>query len=212
MVTDDDDMWITKFLPFISLQTIKYNIDSTHGLPHSLNTFYYAKSLWDSEPRGSTRFEKVVYASALLHDMCDSKYMDKEKGVEELRECMKGFQMTAEEVDSVLQIVSTMSYSYVMKNGIPDLGELQEAYTIVREADLLTSYDVERSILFHLHKLPDKSFHQAFINAEELFQTRVFLLRQKGHFQTEWGKQEAQKLEELCRSRLEFWRSICALN
>ena len=45
-----------------------------------------------------------------------------------------------------------MSYSKVNKNGFPELGNYQLCYNIVREADLLASYNIDRCIIYQMIK------------------------------------------------------------
>ena len=42
-----------------------------------------------------------------------------------------------------------MSYSKVKVHGYPELGDYQLAYHIVRESDLLTAYNIPRSIVYN---------------------------------------------------------------
>ena len=51
--------------------------------------------------------------------------------------------IASEKLDIIFQIITTMSYSTVKKNGFPSLNEYQLAYHIVREADLLAAYDID---------------------------------------------------------------------
>jgi HD superfamily phosphodiesterase len=67
-------------------QSIKYNIDESHGLPHSMNVLLYAKKIYDVEVIKFPQLvdqEHVVYASAILHDMCDKKYMNEIEGIQD---------------------------------------------------------------------------------------------------------------------------------
>jgi len=204
-------MLLFKWIPFVAMQSLKYNIDATHGMAHSMNTLYYADKIFCSEVAIRPElapWENVVYTSAFLHDMCDGKYMDKDTGVQELRAMMKD-KMSDAEVDAVLQIVGTMSYSYIQENGFPEFPpDLQAAYHIVREADLLTSYEVDRSILYHLHKMPQPDMRTAFANANELFAFRVLTLRSRNYFTTKVGKQESEVLEPQAMERLLFWKRM----
>ena len=61
-----------------------------------------------------------------------------------------------------------MSYSKVKKNGFPDLGIYQNAYHVVREADLLSAYDFDRAIIYDM-KANNKPFDQSYDHAQKLF-------------------------------------------
>ena len=83
-----------------------------------------------------------------------------------------GFIMTAEELIVVEQIITTMSYSKVKHNGYPDLGKYQLAYHIVREADLLAAYDIDRCIIFGI-MMDNLVYSEAVERATKLFNSRV---------------------------------------
>ena len=219
-------MLLTNLVPFVAMQSIKYNIDSTHGLAHSMNTLFYVDKIFKEEVKINPTvapYENIIYTSAVLHDMCDGKYMDKEQGIQDIRDMMKD-KLTDSDVDSVINIISTMSYSYIQKHGFPDWGDLQPAYHMVREADLLTSYDVDRSILYHLNKNSEcecfASPHSlkphtpdlrcAFANANELFAFRVLTLRSRNYFTTKVGKKESEILERQAMDKLMFWKQMLA--
>jgi hypothetical protein len=115
----------------------------------------------------------VIYSAAVLHDMCDKKYMKQEEGVAEIEQFLKKeVKLTPEEVHYTKRIMETMSYSTVKKYGYPDLGDYQMAYHVVREADLLTSYDFDRAMIYHLNRGNDLT--NSYQNALEVFQDRVF--------------------------------------
>lgn len=209
-------MLLLKWIPFVAMQSVKYKIDSTHGLAHSMNTLFYADMIYREEVTMNPALEPyrdVVYTSAVLHDMCDKKYVDKEEGVREMRVLMKD-KMPDADVEAVIDIVSTMSYSYIQDNGFPEWSSplMQTAYHMVREADLLTSYDVDRSILYHLHKMSKPDIRHAFANANELFAFRVLTLRQRNYFTTRVGKRESERLERGAMDRLLFWKRILSEN
>jgi HD superfamily phosphodiesterase len=71
------------------MTTSLYNIDESHGLSHSMNVFLMANDIYRHEVintpilRGQ---QQIIYTSAILHDTCDHKYMDKEEGLERIRE------------------------------------------------------------------------------------------------------------------------------
>jgi HD superfamily phosphodiesterase len=156
--------------------TKKYNIDSSHSEGHSMDVLRHAndnmRSQLDLFPYLKDQ-TNVIYTAAVLHDMCDKKYMKQEDGVAEIEQFLKkDVLMTPEEVHYTKRIMETMSYSTVKKNGYPDLGDYQMAYHVVREADLLTSYDFDRSMIYHLNR--GNNLTSSYQNALEVFYERVF--------------------------------------
>ena len=122
-----------------------YSIDESHALGHSMDVFYYANQIYENEviKKPSLNLHKnIIDMSAILHDTCDKKYMDEKTGLNNIKKFLD-FTVSNEETDVILNIISKMSYSTVKKNGFPDIGEYQLAYNIVREADLLSAYDID---------------------------------------------------------------------
>ena len=114
--------------------------------------------------------QKIIYSSAILHDMCDNKYMDVECGLNEINNVLSEH-LTQEDTEVIKTIINTMSYSKVKQMDFC-LGHYQLAYHIVREADLLAAYDFDRCMIYHMNK-NNSDVREAFYNAEELFNHRV---------------------------------------
>ncbi len=67
-----------------------------------------------------------------------------------------------------------MSYSKVKKYGFPVFENMDHywAYHVVREADLLSAYDFDRCMVYHI-KQNEGDLESAFDNANKLFENRV---------------------------------------
>ena len=111
------------------------------------------------------------------------------------------------EIEIISKIITLMSYSKVKINGFPDLGEYQLAYHIVREADLLAAYDFDRCMIFKMNT-NNYSFHDAFNDAINLFENRVFKHNHDNLFITNYSKQLSLLLENESRIRIQNWKSI----
>jgi exopolyphosphatase/pppGpp-phosphohydrolase len=166
-----------------------FNIDESHAVKHSLEVFDFTDKIFNNERMKNPHLEEqkeVIFASAILHDMCDKKYMSESTGIELIRNYMKDY-LTEEDLNTVCQIVTTMSYSKVKKVGYPDLGNYQHAYHIVREADLLAAYDIDRCIIYSMvcEKLNYKGALERTIH---LFNQRIFQYRRDKLFVTPYSK------------------------
>jgi hypothetical protein len=87
-----------------------------------------------------------------------------------------GEKFTSDELKATTDIISTMSYSKVMKTGtpiFPQLDNYQLAYHIVRESDLLAAYDFDRCMIYQIEKL-NGDFDTALIDSIKLFDNRVY--------------------------------------
>ena len=182
----------------------KYNIDESHALKHSMDVFHYANKIVLSELPNNKFLDHqtdIISASAIIHDMCDKKYLNENQGVCELNSFLKDY-MTSHQCEMVTNIVSTMSYSTVKKNGYPDMGAYQLAYHIVREADLLTAYDVDRCIIYGMMR-EKMSYTNAVQRAFRLFENRVLKYRSDNLFTTEYSKQQSLILHNKCLQNIE---------
>ena len=178
------------------IQTSKtYNIDESHALKHSMEVLHFANKIYDSELIINPYIEKqkdIIFVSSILHDMCDKKYMNEQFGVNEMRNFMKDY-VELDKLDVISDIISTMSYSKVIKHGYPELKEYQLAYHIVREADLLAAYDLDRCIIYQM--MHDKySYCESLPIAVSLFHKRVLRYIEDDLFITEYSKKKAAEL------------------
>jgi hypothetical protein len=173
-------------LNFVQGQCIKYGIDESHGLKHAKGTWIRAAKIIKSLDNVREDEERVALCAATLHDMCDSKYCPLEEASRDIRDFLLDIQMDPEEIQAVLDIVSTMSYSKLkraMVDGVihyPDHGRWQRAYHIARNADLLEGYIVARCVLYNKHIYPTKTEDEHWKRAEQLFNERVFLYASEG--------------------------------
>lgn len=201
----------SKLFQFVMLITARHKIDESHGVSHSMDVLHFAHNIYNSELPKNPELaaqERLIYVSAIIHDMCDKKYMNEKEGVAEI-ETYLGDKLTSLEIDTTKQIVSTMSYSTVKKNGFPDLGIYMPAYHIVRESDLLAAYDFDRSMIYHMYN-NGATTEQAFINAKELFRTRVLKHEKDGLFTTDYAKAYYPYLQSKALARMNAWeRMLC---
>ena len=181
-----------------------FRIDESHSLRHSMDVFQYANEIYQAELSTSPFLkdqQKIIFASAILHDMCDKKYMKEENGINRIKEEMKDH-LSEEELNIVCEIITTMSYSTVKKNGYPDLGNYQLAYHIVREADLLAAYDIPRCIIYKMNNF-DYSYLASVVEMKVIFENRVLQYLIDNLFVTEYSKKKAKILHNKCLNELE---------
>ena len=202
---------LAKLFHFVLLMTKKYYIDESHGLSHSMNILHYAHNIYNDEIHkvpNLQQHEKLIYVTAILHDMCDKKYVDENKGIIEITDFLKETnQMTPTEIAVSKKIIQTMSYSTVKKYGFPQLDEYQTAYHIVREADLLTAYDFDRCMIYDMYK-KDGDIHLAYDHAADLFQHRVFNHEKDGLLLTDYSRSQHHILMQQASKRMQFWKTV----
>jgi hypothetical protein len=176
-----------------------------------MNVLHYANKIYESEvelyPILKNQ-EKLIYVSAVLHDMCDKKYIDENTGLKEIETFLQEENaLTPTEINMSKQIMSTMSYSKVKQHGFPIMGGYQKAYHIVREADLLTAYDFDRCMIYQMNK-NGGDLEDAFKNANNLFENRVLKHNEDDLFLFNYSKQESLVLHQLSLQRINSWKNI----
>ena len=175
----------------------KYNIDESHALKHSMEVYGYANRIYESELKNNSELEKqreIICMAAIGHDMCDKKYMDEKEGIETYKNYLSEL-ISSDKLEIIGKIIGTMSYSKVKVNGYPELGDYQLAYHIVREADLLAAYDIDRCVMYSMYCY-NIEYNKALQIAVELFDNRVFRMRQDKLFKTNYSKKESLKLHK----------------
>jgi hypothetical protein len=168
-----------------------------------MDVYYFSNKIYESELVNNTllnNHKNIIDTSAILHDMCDKKYMDEKIGLDRISNYMKS-KISDNELDISLKIISTMSYSTVKKKGFPQLGEYQLAYNIVREADLLASYDFDRCIMYQMLKNND-NYENSFINAKIIFENRVLKYNDDKLFLTDYSINLSNKLHKSALKRI----------
>jgi len=190
---------------FILTRCINYNIDESHAIKHSMDVLRYSQQILLSESIKNPFLldqAKIIYTSAMLHDMCDKKYMSEDKGLEDLTNFMEyKLNYKLDEIKPIIDIIGTMSYSTVKKYGYPDLKEYQLAYHIVREADLLTAYDVERCMVYGIIG-KNMDYYESFKATKDLYNVRMGKHINDKLFTTNFALNEAKKLDKENKERL----------
>ena len=175
----------------------KMNIDESHALRHSIDVYHFANKIYDSELIQNTFLhdqKHIIMCSAILHDMCDKKYMNEKEGITQMNCYMKNY-VSKDDLNIVNNIISSMSYSTVKKNGYPELNNYNLAYHIVREADLLAGYDVERCIIYQMmHENFD--YVNSLTYVKDLFHKRMFTYNKDNLFITKYSKELSIKLHD----------------
>jgi len=201
--------FLNSLYKFILATSTKYKIDESHDILHSMNVLYYAHNIFENEKNVKPAIESykdIIYVAASIHDMCDSKYMNEKNGLNTIQHFLQN-EMSDKDSNAITSIISTMSYTKVKKEGFPNLGVYQDAYHIVREADLLSSYDFDRCIIYDM-KVNGNSFENSFYDAENVFNNRVLKLIDDGLFTTEYAKSQSTLLHSQALNRINTWKNI----
>ena len=196
---------IVKAFDLVMVLCKKFNIDESHSLKHSMEVYNFALRIYESELLMNAYLEEqkdIIVLAAILHDTIDKKYVDEGDGIEEIRKYLNGL-VTPEKLNVIFQIITTMSYSTVKKNGFPLLGDYQLAYHIVREADLLAAYDIDRCIMYSMYT-KNANYSEALDAAILLFDHRVLKHRKDRLFVTNYSKKLSVKLHKKAKEDIEI--------
>jgi|694.fasta_scaffold22542_4 hypothetical protein len=196
-----------KVLEFVEKMCWKYCIDESHNVTHSLDCIQFANLLLDENQNVSRDEKTVILFAAAVHDTVDKKYTQSSLAVKEVRDFFKSIDLPHELIEAIVSIITTMSYSYLLdrkKNGqsFPDLGKWQNAYDIVRHADLLCSYRVKRCLQYQKHLTPYISDEDAMERVRHLFQVRVFAYKVNGWLTLEKAVELSIDLEKEAKKEL----------
>lgn len=162
---------------FITKTCLEYDIDESHGLKHAQDCI-----LWVCILQDNLSLDELIIAiySAALHDMCDSKYMDVSIGLENIKRWLITQYVEDHHIQVILNIISTMSYSKLKSQRIhdtivfPDHGIYNTVYHLVRHADLLDAYKVNRCILYQKRLNPNLSEEECLLCVRKVFDERIF--------------------------------------
>ncbi len=196
---------IVKAFELVMILCKKFNIDESHSLKHSMEVYNFALRIYESEVAMNAYLEQqkdIIVLAAILHDTIDKKYVAEADGIEEIRQFLDGY-VTPEKLGIIFQIITTMSYSTVKKNGFPLLGDYQLAYHIVREADLLAAYDIDRCIMYSMYT-KNSNYTEALDAAIVLFEHRVFRHRKDRLFVTNYSKKLSIKLHKKAKKDVDI--------
>ena len=202
-------MYLSKLFNIVLMTISKYKIDESHGIIHAMNVLHNCDHLIESVIQKQPEIEehrKIIYSAAILHDMCDKKYMNEDEGMKEIKSYIYD-SISNTELDVMENIVSTMSYSKVKKKGFPELGQYQTAYHVVREGDLLAAYDFDRCMIYHMTQ-NNTDVHSAFQDAYNLFQTRIFKHQEDGLLLFPYSNEQHTILSGQAHIRIQHWRKM----
>jgi hypothetical protein len=202
-------MLLTKLFKFVITTSRIYNIDESHGLGHSMNVLNFANKIINSEIIKNQYLDNqrnIIYTSSIIHDMCDKKYITESEGLNNIKYLLKD-DITINELDIIEKIITTMSYSKIKVVGLPNLGNYQLAFNIVRESDLLTSYDFDRCMIYKMY-VNNYTIIEAYKDALNLFENRVFKYHDDNLLLLEYSKNISISLEKDARIRINNWKNI----
>ena len=194
---------------FIEIQCAKYEIDESHGLRHAKGTLMRANEILLSLSDVTQEERRMTLYAAAIHDTCDSKYTDVKEAAKEIGYFLRSQLWSPEQIDALINIVTSMSYSKLKKSlssgqiEYPNHGKWQRAYHVARHADLLEGYIVARCVIYNQHIFPEKSMDEHWERASEIFAERAFTYCSEGWIFLPYAITLAKTLEQEAKRCLE---------
>lgn len=185
-------------------------IDESHNEVHSKEVLFWTTKIIDQLSFKLNKDELLLVGQcALLHDLVDSKYTDFSV---EVTEHLLQFH-SSETVCNLLKILHTMSYSKIVsKNKISypqwiESSDYVNIYHIVREADLLASYNIARMIQYRKNK-GNFTKKQIISEVKEIYNNRMKTLVERDLFYYKSTENLAQALNTVALLKLELLDTV----
>ena len=189
---DFGSVLVKKSIPLIEKHSIKYNIDSSHNHIHSKEVANYCLQILKCEKNIHLKDKKIALLGSLFHDTIDSKYIKGEDTEVILKNLLE--KVVPDEEETIKQVIlfsKYISYSktveknkdgslrFVLPEPLQHFENLQ-AYHVMRNADLLSSYNLQRTLVYRSHKNKTKDPELLTKEMMRLYFSRMYLLR-KNH-------------------------------
>ena len=179
---------------YVMEHAARFNVDESHNHIHSRHVLHYTKEILVRQNNTSTYNVLLASLGAVFHDVPDPKYVP--SSIPVLRhavETVLPWNLHSTLGADLQHMLPSLSFSktvhregYRLRYTLPE--EMRsfphlDAYHAVRQADLLSSYNTKRTLLYRMHKSNDtKSREDVLEEARELYRRRMALLRPSGLF------------------------------
>jgi HD superfamily phosphodiesterase len=195
---------IENSLKIVKEYSIQHNIDQSHNEHHSKEVLFWALDILERDPQPLFPKQEleIIIQSCILHDLIDAKYLPNPSFVINYLSTLH----PPESVDIIMKIMDTMSYSKIYKNGRVEYPEwilnssYGRAFHVVREADLLSSYNIARMIEYRQAQQMSQDDIKEEIH--ELYKNRMSCLIENNHFVHNQSRARAEQLDALARIKL----------
>lgn len=180
--------YICKSLDLIKNHSIKYKIDESHNEIHSKEVLYYGGQLIKDYHLTETE-KKILILGCLFHDVVDKKYLKENDNPQELlEEMLKEIEKDEQIIKDTTLFINNMSYSktvhfdehlepyFVQPESVLHHTH-NHIYHLIRNADLLSSYNLRRAFLYYYYKYPYLPFEDVLKDVIVLYFNRMKKLR-----------------------------------
>lgn len=228
-------------LHYVLLTSKEKKIDESHGLGHAMDVLVNSNQIYTKEVERYPEIkplEPVIYICAMLHDMCDKKYMDETKAIEEIEDIL--YEPTTErknKPDYGIEISGTQDIVPFYTYKQPRFGLNDEDIIMIKTIIGTMSYSKVKehgfpdlgkyTMAYHIVREADllaaydfdramlfhmhhtgKNALEAFDNSYDLFQKRVFQHENDKLFTTLHAKEQHLILMKQSQIRIKSWQNL----
>ena len=189
------------------------NIDESYGVDNAKACMEWARKVMDADKKedkegkedkeDKKQEERFILYCTALYRMCDKKYGSPLQNTIKIHSFLLKEGWSPATAEECIAIINTISYSKLKRAcstnqaTFPEMTE-EHAYRwhIVRHAHLLEDYNVGRSMLFLMNRIPDGVEEDLWKLVETRFRNRVFLYVKDGWIFLPKAIEYANMLEE----------------
>ncbi len=208
--------YICRSLDLIKQHGKKYKIDESHNEIHSKEVLYYGAELIKDEVLSDIE-KKILILGCLFHDVVDKKYLHSHDNPQELlTKMLTEIEQDVQIIKDAILFINNLSYSktvflnehyepYFVEPYILHNHNYKRIYHYIRNADLLSSYNLRRAFLYHSYKYPHLPFEEIVKDVITLYYNRMKKLRSNKILSLENKNCDllSQQLEKECDRRIE---------
>jgi hypothetical protein len=179
---------------YVMEHAARFRVDESHNHIHSRHVLHYTKEILVRQDNVKPYDILLASLGAVLHDVSDPKYIpDTAPALRHAVESVLPWNLHSSVGADLQRMLPHLSFSktvcregYRLRYTLPDAMQTfphLDSYHAVRQADLLSSYNTKRTLLYRMHKSNlTKSREDVLDEARELYRRRMALLRPSGMF------------------------------
>lgn len=181
---------LKKSIPIVKKHAEKYNVDESHNHIHSLEVANYCLNLIRFEANLSKTEQDIAILGSIFHDTIDDKYIPSSENTDELLQSYleQVVGTHSKLIEPVILFSKSMSYSKTVVRQKDKSLTLEiplyiqthpyvRAFHLMRNADLLSSYNLKRCLLFRSWRNETKDSIRLYNEMQELYWNRMHMLR-----------------------------------
>ena len=146
---------------WIITRSDRYSIDDSHNHVHSREVLAHYLAL-NRERAATEEMHQCSVLGCMLHDMMDKKYLPEQVGLDDILLFLSAQKVNEKIIDALAVFLPSVSYSETVWQKNEELvldvparvvsHEYYPCYEAIRASDLISSFNLQRTLLYHLKK------------------------------------------------------------